>query len=116
MPEDGANADAVRDKGNGAINPISELEIRVDGVAIADPFAYRAQSPPGGFALHFGPLLADFGYGSMPDPRDPAVADGYWILLAPLRKGAHEIHFRSSDSAEFNLEVTYRLTVSKDDD
>jgi hypothetical protein len=116
VPEDGANVGAVRDKANDAINPISELEISIDGVAIVDPFAYRAQSPPGGFALHFGPLLADFGYGSMPDPRDPAVADGYWILLAPLRKGAHEIHFRSSDSAGFNLDVTYRLTVGEGKD
>lgn len=116
VPEDGADGDAVRDGANNAINPISELEISIDGVAIADPFAYRAQSPPGGFTLHFGPLLADFGFGPLPDPRDPAVADGYWILLAPLREGAHEIHFRSSDLAGFNLEVTYHLTVGEDDD
>jgi hypothetical protein len=121
VPEDGANVDAVRDKANEAINPMSELEIRIDGVAIADPFAYRVQSQPGGFALHCGPLLAEppFGFDCLPpppNPRDPAVADGYWILLAPLPKGAHEIHFRSSDSAGFNLEVTYHLTVGEGDD
>jgi hypothetical protein len=117
VPEDGANVDAVRKAANGQINPISELEVSIDGIAIADPFAYRAQSPPGGFALHFGPLLGDFGFGPLPDPRDPAVADGYWILLAPLRKGEHEIHFRSSDpAAGFNVEVTYHLTVVEEEE
>jgi hypothetical protein len=119
VPEDGANVDAVRKAANGQINPISELEVSIDGVAIADPFAYRAQSPPGGFALKAGPLLTEppFSFPPTPDPRDPAVADGYWILLAPLRKGEHEIHFRSSDpAAGFNVEVTYHLTVVKERD
>jgi hypothetical protein len=111
VPEDGADVNAVRRKANDATNTISGLRISIDDVAIADPFAYRAQSPPGGFALRFGPLLADFGSDPQPDPRDPAVADGYWILLAPLRKGEHKIHFRASDGATFNLEVTYHLTV-----
>ena len=102
VPEDGNNVAEVRAIANANINPTTSLEVIIDGVAINDPFAYRAQSPPGGFALNFGPLLADFGFGPTPDPRDPAVADGYWILLAPLQKGAHVIQFRSSKPG-FNL-------------
>jgi hypothetical protein len=106
-PEDGS-LDAVRLLAMGLNNPISELTITIDGVSIADPFAYRAQSPPGGFALRFGPLLADLGIELC--ICDQAVADGYWILLAPLPKGTHVINF-TSKSAVFNLDVTYHLTV-----
>ena len=87
VPEDGDNVAEVRALANAQINPTTSLKVIIDGVVIKDPFAYRAQSQPRGFALNFGPLLADFGFPPRPNPRDPAVADGYWILLAPLRKG-----------------------------
>lgn len=115
VPEDGATVAEVRALAHGDIHSTTSLEVIIDGVVIDDPFAYRAQSPPGGFALPCGPLLADFGFSPTPDPRDPAVADGYWILLAPLHKGAHVIEFRSS-SPQLNVEVTYHLTVGQDDD
>jgi hypothetical protein len=113
VPEDGDDVDEVRRIANDATNAISELEVSLDGRALTDLFSYRAQSPPGGFALRFGPLLADFGFPAQPDPRQPAVADGYWILLAPLRKGVHELHIRNSDGADLNIEVTYHLTVGR---
>jgi hypothetical protein len=116
VPEDGDNAAEVRILANANINSTSALEVSIDGVVISDPFAYRAQSQPGGFALKFGPQLADFGFGPTPDPRNPAVADGYWILLAPLREGKHIIKFSSSNPPQaFELDVTYQLTVGEDD-
>lgn len=119
VPDDGDTVDEVRASAQARIHPASTLEVSVDGVVIADPFAYRAQSPPGGFALHFGPLLDDLAFPPTPDPRDPAVTDGYWILLAPLRKGAHVIEIRSTRNLPlpvFTLEVIYDLTVGHDDD
>lgn len=110
VPEDGADAAAVRAVANASINTTTSLEVKIDGVVIEDPFAYRAQSQPGGFALNSGPLLADFGFPPTPNPRNPAVADGYWILLAPLREGEHVIQIRST-SPTVNLDVTYHLTV-----
>jgi hypothetical protein len=111
-PEDGASVDELRRKANAGINPFTVLKVEIDGEVIADPFAYRAQSPPGGFALRFGELLSDFGFAPEPDPRNPAVADGYWILLSPLRRGEHEIHFHATEpTAGFDLDVTYRITV-----
>ena len=110
VPEDGATAAAVRTAANAGMNAISGLEVMIDGVAVADPFAYRAQTQPGGFALTFAPLLADFGFSAQPDPRKPAVADGYWILLAPLHNGEHTIRFRAS-AVNFALDVTYGITV-----
>jgi hypothetical protein len=111
VPEDAATVDEVRNLANAPMNVVSQLRLTIDGVAVSDPFAYRAQSPPGGFALRFGRLLADFGYPPLPDPRQ-AVTDGYWILLAPLPYGSHEIQF-SSTSPTFKLQVTYHLTVGR---
>jgi hypothetical protein len=41
----------------------------------------------------------------------PAVADGFWIMLAPLPVGEHVIHFRGA-TPDFETEVIYDLTVA----
>ncbi len=112
-PEDGTTVADVRKRSNDAIAPISELSLVVDGVALPDPFAYRAQSPPQGFTLPCGPLLADFGFDCALGPRHPAVADGYWVLLPPLHQGVHTIVIHSGDDAGLNVDVTYTLTVGR---
>ena len=113
-PEDGDTVDEVRRGANLQLQGITELSVELDGKAIEDPFAYRAQSPPGGFPLPYGPLLRDFGFEDpLPDPRQPAVADGYWILLAPLSRGSHEIVIHAGDGKELNIDVTYHLTVER---
>ncbi|MGI9031774.1 MAG: hypothetical protein ACR2HP_17590 [Ilumatobacteraceae bacterium] len=55
--------------------------------------------------------LADFGFGPLPDPRDPAVADGYWLLIEPLSTGAHTISVRSTIAPDTTIDVTYNITV-----
>jgi len=45
-----------------------------------------------------------------PGDHDPAVADGYWLMLAPLSPGEHQVHF-SSGRPGFSLDVTYDLTI-----
>jgi hypothetical protein len=112
VPEDGVDVGAVRSLGNAQIDTTSALQVSIDGVVVEDPFAYRAESPPGGFALKFGPLLPAFGSPSpTPDPRD-AVGDGYWILLAPLARGTHVIQFHSSlEASNFVSDVTYHVRV-----
>jgi hypothetical protein len=112
VPDDGPTVEDARRLANNQVNTFTALDVDIDGVAVQDPFAYRAQSPPGGFSLPFGPLLADFGYGPDPDPRGPAVADGYWILVSPLARGDHEIHITSS-APGFTLDVTYLVTVGR---
>ncbi|HZM15076.1 MAG TPA: hypothetical protein VFE28_03665 [Candidatus Krumholzibacteria bacterium] len=43
----------------------------------------------------------------------PAVVDGFWIMLAPLPPGVHTLHFHSElpDFGGFMVDVTYNLTV-----
>jgi hypothetical protein len=39
------------------------------------------------------------------------VADGYWVLLAPLADGAHTIHAQAVSNSGFEVDVTYNLIV-----
>ncbi|HWZ68898.1 MAG TPA: hypothetical protein VNW89_13800, partial [Stellaceae bacterium] len=46
----------------------------------------------------------------------PAVDDGYYVLLAPLSRGNHTIHFQAeshSSFGDFTQNITYNLTVEK---
>lgn len=99
-----------------AVAPNVGLEVTLDGKPVADLFAYRVQSQPGGFTFRSGPLFEAFGV--QPGDRFPAVADGYWILLKPLPPGSHSVSF----SADFDVDgspdlgANYRLIVDDDDD
>ena len=50
---------------------------------------------------HFGPT----------DGFGPAIADGYWFMLAPLKPGPHLVEFSSKSGTDFSLHVTYIITV-----
>ena len=89
-------------------NPIL-LEADVDGRPIQNPNSYRAVSPV--FKITYpedniNGLPAGMYY--------PQVSDGYWIMLAPLSTGAHNIHFKGIVDFFgyiFTTEVTYEITV-----
>ncbi len=110
VPEDGATEDEVRAAANAAMDGVDLLECSVDGVNLRDLFDYRAESPA--FTLP-DTLLIDFGL--PPGDRFPAVSDGYWLLLRPLSRGQHVIHFRMRISegpfAGNEHDVTYFLSV-----
>ncbi len=117
-PEDGQTVEEIRALANGQMEVEGlELGVTVDGTDLGDLFGYRAQSPPGGFALPIeeGSWANLLGIDS--GVRDPAVADGYWMMLSPLRSGAHVvmIHVRvpegSGPGEDFVIDVTYNLQV-----
>lgn len=111
-PEDGATEKAVRAEANAAMDGVTFLECTVDGVPLKNLFDYRAESPA--FTLP-DTLLVDFGFDE--GDRFPAVADGYWIMLAPLSRGKHVINFRMAITkgpfAGAEHDVTYFLTVRR---
>lgn len=88
---------------------IDQLGAEVDGVPLQNLFSYRATS-------HLTPFVADYSEVAI-DPcitglQEWGVADGYWLMLAPLPLGQHTIHFTSGESAfGFSLDVTYHVTV-----
>jgi hypothetical protein len=89
-------------------NPMT-LTVTVDGVQLPNLSGQRVQSPV--FSLTF-PDGAVFGLPS--GTFTPQVADGYWVLLAPLSAGAHTLHIHAVNNSGFEVDVTYHLTVGDD--
>jgi hypothetical protein len=92
------------------IDPVNELEVEVDGVSLRNLFDYRATSKL--FMFTGDPSLTAAFDSCITGSSQPAVSDGYWIMLAPLPVGTHTIHFRGGVVGSFEIEVTYNLTVT----
>jgi hypothetical protein len=91
------------------INEVTIAEATVDGVQLPIDSQFRVQSP-----LDFPIRWAPHNVFGVTAGRGVAVADGYWVLLAPLPPGHHQLSFhgRIVDPAfTFDTSVTYNLTV-----
>lgn len=93
---------------------ITVVEASVDGIPLqnlAPPASpYRVQSP----LFTFDAVV---GNGVVPPGVSNAVADGYWIMLAPLSAGQHTLYFKGvAPFPEFGFtfvtDVTYHLTIA----
>lgn len=85
----------------------SDLEATLNGKSIVfnpDTPIVRSQSPV--FTARFP---ADNVFGMNPDLLTgfPIVSDGFWVMLPPLARGSHVLHFR----AALAQDVTYYLTI-----
>lgn len=103
------------------ISHASALECSVDGVALKDLQSYRVQSP----LYTLGPLpenniLQSFGIEGTVGATTPSLTDGFYVMLSPLPRGAHTIHFSgvltftaAADGFDliFMLDITYHITV-----
>jgi hypothetical protein len=102
--------------------PFSELHATIDGVpvgnldptttpwrACAGPVA-RCSAPD--FTLNFP---GDNFFGLPAGAYAPAVADGFYLLVAPLTPGPHTINFGGTGlfgGSPFSQDITYHLTVT----
>lgn len=107
-PDDGETEAEVRASANATMDLVSTLECTIDGVALQDLSSYRVESPVGSF----GPSdLTPW----LPEGSDILVADGYWLLLAPLSAGNHVVQFHGiigpPEAPLFELDVTYYLEI-----
>jgi hypothetical protein len=93
------------------VAPGTSLEATLDGVPVKDLFAFRAQSQPGGFTLRVPnpSLITDLGLA--PGDRSPAVADGYFLYLKPLKPGVHTLNFRKINPDQSEAGVNYTLII-----
>jgi hypothetical protein len=92
------------------IDTASDMDVEIDGKSIGNLTSYREQSVE--FAID---LPADniFGDPTLAGHYEPVVDDGIYLLVAPLRVGAHTIHFHGTTTLTgFTLDVTYHLTVA----
>lgn len=93
------------------VAPAISFEVTLDGVAVEDLFAYRAQSQPGGFTLEVPnpSFLTDLGLPA--GDRSPAVADGYFLYLKPLDVGRHTLSLRMTNPDQSQAGVDYTLVI-----
>lgn len=91
--------------------PSTRYEVTLDGVAVEDLFAYRTQSLPGGYTLRVPDpsFITDLGLPA--GNRFPAVADGYFLLLKPLKTGVHTLTLRTINPDQSVLGVNYTLII-----
>ena len=96
------------------INGTRRLEADVDGRAIS---LQRIRSDVFAIALPennvFDAPCSDAGLGNVPAGiYSPAVDDGLYAILSPLRVGRHTIHFHAENpSAGFVVDIIYILKV-----
>jgi hypothetical protein len=97
---------------------ISTLHASIDGVPVSNlnpaTTPYRTCAGPvsqcsaPAFSLF---LPADNLFGLPAGTYSPAVADGFYLLLAPLTPGHHTITFGGTGSSGFSQDITYNLVV-----
>jgi len=85
----------------------SDLHASIDGVALGiAKRGFRAKSPA--FELD---LRGQNLFGLPPGTYSPAVADGYYLMLAPLPAGPHTVAFGGTDGTGFVQDIVYELVV-----
>jgi len=100
----------------GSIMDNATVSCEIDGAAIPHlKRRFRVQSPAFGFTIPTDNLFTAVGEGTFAaGAYFPAVDDGVYVMLAPLRPGHHVIHFVVFfPDVNFTSDTTYHLTVAK---
>lgn len=94
------------------ISSAKDLVVHVDGQLIPNPADYRFRTN------EFTTTVTDKSMYTLqsiaPGTVIPLISDGYWIMLAPLSKGTHSVHFKGTvdnPARPFALDITYNITV-----
>ena len=92
---------------------ISTLTATIDGTTLGsqDLSAFRFASPAFNFQMP-----AQNNYLSLPGVTSGrSASDGYWLMLKPLARGSHLLHFEaafvSGPGAGFSQDITYQLSA-----
>jgi hypothetical protein len=92
------------------IKPIEDgatrLRASIDGADVPKPASFRVQSP------NFSVFLPADNFFGLPSQSYLSVADGYYVMVAPLPSGKHTISFRGIDGNGFKQDVSYQFTIS----
>jgi hypothetical protein len=92
----------------------ANLTAEVDGTAIQGVDSYRVQSPLFTWGLlPENNVLQAIGFTNLvAGTQSPAVGDGVYLMVKPLRIGRHTIHFTGEVPAfNFFLDITYHVTI-----
>jgi len=91
------------------VDLVSDVRAEIDGRAVkVDDFRVTSNL----FYFTGDPSLTAVFDSCITGSSQPAVSDGYWLMLAPLSPGTHTIHFGGKFvPIGFETEVTYTLNV-----
>jgi hypothetical protein len=93
----------------------AELAVTLDGQGLKRLERYKIKPTFFTYTMPehgFFEVAFDFPFVGSPPPPG-AVTCGYYLLLSPLSKGAHDLHIETSNANGFVQDVTYHLTVGK---
>jgi hypothetical protein len=97
--------------------PNHTLSASVDGAELTHLLNYRGTSKLTTLIANNDPTNVANIDSCITGTKQDMVSDGYWIMLAPLKPGKHEIKFSAiaplSPPLPFDLDVTYHVTISK---
>jgi hypothetical protein len=77
-----------------AVGP-ETLKLSIDGVAVEGLTQYRMSTPPYDFLMPAQQNLLDLAGATF----GRSAADGYWVMVKPLSRGAHVIHSVAGDTS-----------------
>jgi hypothetical protein len=101
-----ANAQAWMD----AVGP-ETLKLSIDGVAVEGLTQYRISTPPFDFLVPAQQNWLDLAGATF----GRSAADGYWVMVKPLSRGTHVIHYEAGvTSGAFKgyvQDIAHRITV-----
>jgi len=112
-PPTNFSVDQLRQMAIASLDPVTVLEVDVDGVPVNNPKQYLAVSPAFNITLPEDNVLDAFlGCANPAGTYGPAVAAAFQLLFAPLPVGQHTIHQHIEASAYgVNADVTWDVTV-----
>jgi hypothetical protein len=92
------------------VDLVSDVRLEVDGRAVTKLADFRVTSSL--FYFTGDPSLTAVFDSCITGSSQPAVSDGYWVMLSPLSRGTHTIHFGGKFAPiGFETEATYTLIV-----
>jgi len=113
VPFHGSNPQELRNcvgAGTDALDP-NALVLTIDHRRVQNLSRFRVQTPP----INFTMPTADNLFGLAAGASGTSMLDGYFVMLTPLPKGHHVLHFggsfTSGPAAGFSADTTVNLTV-----
>src|SRR5262245_42813129 len=98
----------LRDAAADAATAVASMDVSIDGIAITNVRAYRTLSPS-----TFSVTVPDDNIADLPaGTYAPQVADGFYLILAPLSRGVHTISLHVVSTLGFEYVNTYNITVA----
>jgi hypothetical protein len=114
VPPPGYSIEELRECGILQVALTGELHASLNGIGVPNLAAYRQISPVFSYVLespdNWLSYLAGFPVVGL---IDPAVADGFYLLVQPLPPGIHTLNFGGTFSGQFgfSIDITYTITV-----